>query len=128
MDDNEPADEKQERKRTAFTVMNAVRDLCKQPPAKKLVMLTLATYSDGDGICYPSNKKLADNVGTSERTIRRRLAELKSEGEIEVIGKGKGGRNQLRVIRLTRYAENVPSECTNPDTAVTGLTRSRSFR
>ncbi len=54
--------ERQTGKRNAFTVMNNVRDNCKQPDGKKLLMMVLATYSNGDGLCFPGNLALADAI------------------------------------------------------------------
>ena len=107
-------------KRSAFTVINNVRDNCKQSVSKKLLMLTLATYCDGDGKCFPSNATLATVTGISERTIRRMLTQLVADGELEKVTPGLGGRNQKRVIQLKRYL-------TNPDTAMATLTRPRSL-
>src|SRR5438045_3495036 len=117
-DDNKPADEKQERKRTAFTIMNNIRDHCQQPPIKKLLMLVLATYANEKGLCYPSNDRLVKAISTSKRTLQRMLKELITAGEIELVSKGKGGRRQLRVLRLTRYVENEPHPLVNHDIAL----------
>jgi hypothetical protein len=40
-----------------------VRDLCEQPQAKKFLMLTLATYSNRDGVCHPSQLLLQRATG-----------------------------------------------------------------
>jgi hypothetical protein len=60
MKSTESKNEKQPAKRSAFTVMNNVRDYCEQSDAKKVLLFTLATYSEGKGIYYPSNETLSD--------------------------------------------------------------------
>ena len=42
-------------------------------PSTKLVLFVLSNYSDEKHSCYPSEKKLAEIVGVSERQIRRCL-------------------------------------------------------
>lgn len=100
--------------------MNSVRDLCAQPDAKKLLMLCLATYCNGDGICFPSNETLAANTRKSDRTVRRLLSQLAADGELEILAPGTG-RSQKRIIRLSRYVAK-------PDKALASLNRTRSAR
>lgn len=105
-------------KPNAFTIINNVRNNCKQPVSKKLLMLTLATYCDRDGICWPRNDTLVSNTRQSERTIRRMLKQLAADGELEILTPGRG-RDQKRIISLKRYA--LPK----PDKVVTCLNRPR---
>jgi len=124
------------RKPSPFTIMNNVRDNCKQPVSKKLLMLTLATYCDGDGICYPSNRALVPATRMSERTIRRMLKQLAADGELKIITPG-AGRDQKRIISLKRYVTKPGQSydlfkpdtamTANPDTAMTSLNRPRSL-
>ena len=45
-------------------------------PTTKLVLFILSNYADEVGSCYPSEKKLAELVGVSDRQIRRCLTWL----------------------------------------------------
>jgi hypothetical protein len=87
---------------SAFTVINNVCDHCKQPPARKLLMMVLARHCDRDGKCFPNNKTLATKLGVSDSTIHRFLRQLAKDGEFEILRSGRG-RDQRRYIRLTRY-------------------------
>jgi Helix-turn-helix domain len=103
MEANNQHDEKQPAKRSAFTLMNNIRDYCEQSDPKKLLLFTLATYCNGDGICYPSNKRLSDVTRKSRRTVQRMLKELVADGELEILSHG-GGQTK-RVLCLRRYPE-----------------------
>lgn len=45
-------------------------------PEQKIVLLALADYADGDGVCFPGQKNLARKTSIPERTLRRRIQEL----------------------------------------------------
>jgi DNA-binding Lrp family transcriptional regulator len=115
------------RKPSPFTVMNNIRDRCKQSDAKKLLMMILGTYSNGDGLCFPGNRALADAMNKSERTVKRMLKELKADGELEILRPGVG-RDQKRIIRLKRYVAK-PATAMTPkgDKAMTPLNGTRSL-
>src|SRR4051812_32121111 len=85
-----------------FALINAVRDMCEKPDSEKLLLLTLATYCNKRGVCFPANKTLATATRKSDRSIRRMLSHLAKDGEIDIITPGIG-RGQKRLIRLTRY-------------------------
>jgi hypothetical protein len=116
MNGNDSQNEKQPRKPNAFTVMKNVRDMCKQPVSKKLLMFTLATYCDLDGICWPGNRTLAAATGMSESTVKRLLRVLHEERELQILTPGIG-RDTKRFIHLKRYVKQV--------TAMTPLNGSR---
>jgi hypothetical protein len=119
-------DESNTKKANPFAVINNVRDMCTQPVRKKLLMLTLATYANADGICYPSNKKLREATGISKRTIQRILPALAAEGEIDILAPGVG-RDKKRVIQLTKYAGKGDTAMTRKgDTAMAHLNAPRS--
>ncbi len=48
----------------------------------KFVLVTLANVADKDGVCYPSQKWLADETGQGERSVRRHLDWLEKAGLI----------------------------------------------
>jgi Helix-turn-helix domain len=119
---NDNEDSGKKKQSHAFTVINNVRDMCEQKDSnKKLLMLTLATYCDRDGMCWPGNRALALATRKSERTIRRMLRVLDKEGELEILTPGIG-RDKKRIIQLQRYC-NADSK---PAKAVTGLNRTGS--
>lgn len=49
----------------------------------KIVWAKLVQYSGENGICYPSQKRLAKDTATSLKSIQRVIKELKDEGFIE---------------------------------------------
>jgi len=100
METNDDASEGQQKNRSAFTVINNVRDQCQQPADKKFLLLTLATYCDGEAVCWPSNRLLMRATGKSERTIQRMLKQLEADGEFKVLTPGGG--DQRRNIQLHR--------------------------
>jgi hypothetical protein len=105
--------QKQSEKRTAFTVMNNVRDYCKQPASKKVLMFVLATYCDHDGVCYPKNETLARAACVSSRTVKRLLRELAADGEVEILAPGIG-RDKKRILCLRRYAARKGDKAVSP--------------
>lgn len=52
-------------------------------PTAKLVLLELASYSNGSGQCFPSQAKLSEGTCLSERTIRDSIRWLEANGYIE---------------------------------------------
>jgi Helix-turn-helix domain len=129
MDANDSQNEKQLRKPNAFTVIKNVRDMCELSDAKKILMFTLATYCNPDGICYPGNRVLALATRKSERTIQRMLKELEADGEVEILTPGIG-RGKKRILRLKRYApktEQIRSVLEKADKALSPLNTTRSL-
>jgi Helix-turn-helix domain len=99
---NKSPDDTQPAKQSAFSLMKSVRDHCEQSDAKKVLLFTLATYCDGDGICWPGNETLIEVTRKGKSTVQRMLRQLRDDGELEVLASG-AGRGQKRIIRLTRY-------------------------
>lgn len=52
-------------------------------PQAKATYFAILKYAWFDGMCYPGQKTLAKHLGTSDRTVRRYLKELKDYGLIE---------------------------------------------
>jgi hypothetical protein len=50
----------------------------------KLVLFRLADRADESGICYPSQRRLADECGISERTVRNAIADLICRGLVVI--------------------------------------------
>lgn len=54
------------------------------PPMSKLVLFRLADRADESGICYPSQRRLADECGISERTVRNAINNLTFRGLVVI--------------------------------------------
>ncbi len=52
------------------------------PTGCKFVLVALANYADGDGYCFPGQKKLAADTGQTDRSVRTHLAALEKGGYI----------------------------------------------
>lgn len=51
-------------------------------PTAKLALVCLADYASEEGLCYPSQKSLAERVGVTERALRDALQWLETEGYV----------------------------------------------
>src|SRR5437588_13091537 len=51
----------------------------------KLAYAMLLKYAWGDDACFPGQAKLAEDMGSGERSVRRYLDELEAGGLIEII-------------------------------------------
>jgi hypothetical protein len=49
-----------------------------KPAGAKFVLVTLANFADADGHCYPSQRRLAEDSGLSERAVRDHLTALEA--------------------------------------------------
>ena len=113
--------------RNVFRIMNAVRDNCTLSDGLKVLLFTLATYCDRDGVCYPSNRTLAEKTRKSERSIQRALKTLAAQRELEILSSGVG-RNKKRVLKLRRYADFGGRPPTvKPDKAMSPLNTTASL-
>ncbi len=52
-------------------------------PTTLMVLLTLSTYADDNGWCFPKVKTLAGRMECSDRTIQRSLTDLEKRGYLE---------------------------------------------
>ncbi len=65
------------------------------------VMARLADYSNDEGICWPSVKTIADQIGArSENTVRAAIKQLAAGGWLIVQERRVGGRNQSNIYQL----------------------------
>lgn len=61
---------------------------------EKVVLLTLASYTSEDGVCWPSIKRLVRQTNVSESTVHRTLKSLAAKGLIIAIARnGENGRS-----------------------------------
>ena len=64
----------------------------------KLGYAMLLKYAWGDGACFPGQTKLAEEMGSGERSVRRYLEELESAGFLEITQRGLGKTNYYRLF------------------------------
>lgn len=69
-------------------------------PGKKLVLLKLADFSNDEGICWPSRRRLAEDTELSESSIKRYLADLEKEGWIKAERRVQDGVNLPTIFHL----------------------------
>lgn len=81
-------------------------------PHKKLIVLVLADYADEAWSCFPGQVLIADQTELGERTVRRLLAELESDGVIrrEHRQRPDGSRTSDRIY----LAGGTPESTENP--------------
>jgi hypothetical protein len=63
----------------------------------KLAYAMLLKYAWSDDACYPGQQKLAEDMGSGERSIRTYLKELEDQGLLEVTQRGLGKTNLYRL-------------------------------
>lgn len=84
----------------------------------KAVLLALAHHADTDGVCYPSQSVLAEEMEMDERTVRRHVAHLESAGIIERIrrtrknGSRKSDAYRLNLHRVADARTDLPDNLT----------------
>jgi hypothetical protein len=90
-------------------IMSAIFDSKTLGPTERLVMLALADHADDQGRCYPSNSRLCDRTGLSERAVRQNIRALESGGFLSVqIGAGQAGAN-VYIVRPQGGQEMPPA-------------------
>lgn len=69
-------------------------------PLTKFLLVILSQYADSDWSCFPSQKRVAEQMSISERTVRRHMGELEKLGLIrrEVRRRSDGTRSTDRII------------------------------
>lgn len=80
-------------------VMGAVWDL-PIPAARKLVLLALADHANDEGICWPSQERIAQKCGISDRQVRNHVTALIEDGYIRVV--------ERRMLRTTVWQIVTP--------------------
>lgn len=68
----------------------------------------LGTYAGADRSCYPSQARLAEQMGCSRETVVRTIAELKESGWVDVTQRGHT--SALYVLRLSPAATSYRSQ------------------
>jgi hypothetical protein len=99
-------------------IMSAIFDSKTLGPTERLVMLALADHADDQGRCYPSNARLCDRTGLSERAVRQNIRALESSGYLSVhIGAGQSGSN-VYIVR-PQGGQEMPPAGNAPGTSCT---------
>jgi DNA-binding transcriptional ArsR family regulator len=87
------------------------------PRAEKAVLVYLAARADDEkGTCFPGQANIANNTGFSDRTVRRALKTLETNGVIRRVRRfdGNGYRNSdLYVLDLTMTTDRLPDMVTS---------------
>lgn len=68
----------------------------------KLAYAMLLKYAWGDDACFPGQTKLAEDMGSGERSVRRYLDELEKGGLLEIVQRGLGKTNLYRLHLTVR--------------------------
>lgn len=78
--------------------------------AIKSFALAYATYANGDGgSLYPSARRLAEDLGREERSVRQRLGDLRALGLVERVRGGNRRQGAADEYRLTVPVEGLPT-------------------
>jgi hypothetical protein len=64
----------------------------------KLAYAMLIKYAWQDDACFPGQTKLANDMGSGERSVRRYLDELEKRGFLEIVQRGLGKTNLYRLF------------------------------
>ncbi|WP_316158320.1 MULTISPECIES: helix-turn-helix domain-containing protein [unclassified Bradyrhizobium] len=64
----------------------------------KLAYAMLLKYAWGDDACFPGQVKLAEDMGSGERSVRRYLDELEKTKLLEIVQRGLGKTNLYRLF------------------------------
>lgn len=68
----------------------------------KAILVKLADNANDDGICWPKVKQISDQTEIPERTVKRKLAWLESEGFIERTHQRDDGRFSRTIYQLVK--------------------------
>src|SRR4051794_13011041 len=68
----------------------------------KLAYAMLLKYAWGDEACFPGQTKLAEDMGSGERSVRRYLDELEQVRLLEIVQRGLGKTNLYRLHLTVR--------------------------
>jgi hypothetical protein len=68
----------------------------------KLAYAMLLKYAWGDDACFPGQAKLAVDMGSGERSVRRYLDELEKSGLLQIVQRGLGKTNLYRLFLIVQ--------------------------
>ena len=76
----------------------------------KLGYAMLLKYAWGDNACFPGQTKLAEDMGSGERSVRRYLDELEKAGLLEIEQRGLGKTNLYRLFLTVQKLDQKPQK------------------
>lgn len=71
--------------------LKAILPLFADFPQSAAVLLALSGYSNRNGECWPSIKKMARALGMSDSTVKRGVRHLRKVGLVRIIGRTRHG-------------------------------------
>jgi hypothetical protein len=84
--------------RGGFTqVPNCILTMADISVGAKLTYAMLLKYAWAEDACFPGQLKLAQDMGSGERSVRRYLDELEAKGILEIQQRGLGKTNYYRL-------------------------------
>jgi DNA-binding transcriptional ArsR family regulator len=84
----------------------------------RLLLCVLMSYAYGDKeTCFPGQERLADDLNTTPRTIRRWLDKLKQHGLVEYKRKG-FSKSNLYVLKVREYLDTVRTPTSSMEDAI----------
>ena len=92
----------------------------------KLAYAMLLKYAWTDDACFPGQQKLAQDIGSGERSVRTYLKELEDANFLEVTQRGLGKTNLYRLHVTVRRGDN--SSLASPDRQNLPVRTGKGFR
>ena len=96
-------------------VPNFVLTNAKISVGAKLGYAMLLKYAWGDNACFPGQTKLAEDMGSGERSVRRYLDELEKAGLLEIEQRGLGKTNLYRLFLTVQKLGAKPKRVADAD-------------
>lgn len=78
---------------------NAVKRYSGTRDGVRALLFMIADHADDDGMAFPGDELLADELGVNVKTVERRMKKLLESGELEQVSGGRGY-GQKRVLRI----------------------------
>lgn len=78
-----------------------VLDHLEAEPITKLIALVLADHADSDGVCWPSQRRIAERCCVAKRTVRKHIAILIDAGVLTKVRSGSVVTQHGERVRVT---------------------------
>jgi pyocin large subunit-like protein len=86
----------------SYAAMDWVCEQTIADPQAKYVLLMVAKHVNNQWQAWPSAQRLAELTGLNERTVRRKLTDLKKAGYIFIETRNVGGRQSSNMMTIQR--------------------------
>lgn len=99
--------------------------------AAKLIWATLARFSGGKTFAFPSNETIANEIGMSQDTVQRGIAELAAAGFLLPQRRGRGKTNVYHFLEhhvFQSLTSAVPDDVPGDEKPQVAVSRSRNLR